>query len=70
MFNFNFYTPTRVVFGKETEYRIGKLVKNVNCKKVLLHYGSGFSDALKNPWTRPESPMWSLAVLSQTHVFP
>ena len=23
MFNFNFYTPTRVVFGKETEYRIG-----------------------------------------------
>lgn len=33
MFNFNFYTPTRVVFGKETEYRIGKLVKNVNCKK-------------------------------------
>ena len=41
MFNFNFYTPTRVVFGKETEYRIGKLVKNVNCKKVLLHYGSG-----------------------------
>ena len=27
MFNFNFYTPTRVVFGKETEYRIGKLVK-------------------------------------------
>ena len=30
MFNFNFYTPTRVVFGKETEYRIGKLVKNVN----------------------------------------
>ena len=41
MFNFNFYTPTRVVFGKETEYLIGKLVKNVNCKKVLLHYGSG-----------------------------
>ena len=41
MFNFNFYTPTRVVFGKETEYRIGKLVKNGNCKKVLLHYGSG-----------------------------
>lgn len=41
MFNFNFYTPTRVVFGKETEYRIGKLVKNVNCKKVLLHYGGG-----------------------------
>ena len=41
MFNFNFYTPTRVVFGKETEYRIGKLVKNANCKKVLLHYGGG-----------------------------
>ena len=41
MFNFNFYTTTRVVFGKETEYRIGKLVKNVNCKKVLLHYGIG-----------------------------
>ncbi len=76
MFNFNFYTPTRVVFGKETEYRIGKLVKNVNCKKVLLHYGSGsvirsgLLGRIKSPWTRPESPMWSLAVLSQTHVFP
>ena len=41
MFNFNFYTPTRVVFGKNTEAQIGTLVKNVNCKKVLLHYGSG-----------------------------
>ncbi len=27
MFNFNFYTPTRVVFGKNTEAQIGTLVK-------------------------------------------
>lgn len=41
MHNFNYYTPTRVVFGRGTEDQIGALVKAQNCKKVLLHYGSG-----------------------------
>ena len=41
MHNFDLYTPTKVVFGKDTEARIGKLVKEQACKKVLIHYGSG-----------------------------
>ena len=39
--NFNYYTPTQVVFGKDTEKQVGELVKAQNCKKVLLHYGGG-----------------------------
>ncbi|MCR5723626.1 MAG: iron-containing alcohol dehydrogenase [Treponema sp.] len=41
MNNFEFYAPTRVVFGRGTESRVGELVAGCNCKKVLLHYGSG-----------------------------
>lgn len=41
MFNFNYYTPTKVVFGKGTENQVGSLVKAQGCKKVLIHYGSG-----------------------------
>lgn len=41
MFNFTYYTPTKVVFGRETEKKIGGLVKAQNCKKVLIHYGGG-----------------------------
>lgn len=41
MFNFTYYTPTKVVFGKEAEKEVGSLVKAQNCKKVLIHYGSG-----------------------------
>ncbi len=39
--NFVYYTPTKVVFGKQTEEQVGVLVKAQGCKKVLLHYGSG-----------------------------
>lgn len=41
MFDFNYYTPTKVVFGKNAEQQVGKLVKDTHCKKVLIHYGSG-----------------------------
>lgn len=41
MNNFEFYTPTRVVFGRNTEEKIGALVKAQKCKKVLIHYGGG-----------------------------
>lgn len=41
MLNFNYYTPTKVVFGKNTESEVGALIKEQNCKKVLVHYGSG-----------------------------
>ena len=39
MFNFNYYTPTQVVFGRDTEMEAGKLVKKYGGTSVLLHYG-------------------------------
>lgn len=41
MNNFNFYSPTFFVFGKEREVESGKLVKRFGGSKVLIHYGSG-----------------------------
>ena len=41
MFNFTYYTPTKVVFGKGAEDQAGTLVKAQGCKKVLIHYGGG-----------------------------
>lgn len=40
MENFEYYTPTKVVFGKGAEEKVGALVKQQGCKKVLVHYGS------------------------------
>lgn len=39
MLNFTYFTPTKVVFGKDTEKQVGALVKEQNCKKVLVHFG-------------------------------
>lgn len=39
MRNFEFFTPTKVVFGKNTEAQTGALVKAQGCKKVLVHFG-------------------------------
>ena len=41
MENFEFYSPTCFVFGKETENRAGELVKRFGGKKVLIHYVDG-----------------------------
>ena len=41
MNDFNYYAPTKVVFGKGAEQKVGNLIKEQNCKKVLIHYGSG-----------------------------
>jgi len=41
MFNFKYYTPTKVVFGKETELQVAELIKEFGGKKVLIHYGGG-----------------------------
>lgn len=41
MFNFDYFTPTKVAFGKDTVKRVGKLTKEFGGKKVLLHYGGG-----------------------------
>ena len=39
MQNFEFYTPTKVVFGRDTVEQLGALVAAQNCKKVLVHFG-------------------------------
>jgi len=41
MENFSFYSPTKFVFGKDTESQTGKLVKEFGGSKVLLHFGGG-----------------------------
>ncbi len=41
MDNFNFYSPTHFVFGKDEETRAGELVKKFGGSKVLVHYGGG-----------------------------
>jgi alcohol dehydrogenase YqhD (iron-dependent ADH family) len=40
MLNFDFYAPTRIVFGKNTQKQVGVLLKP-RAAKVLLHYGGG-----------------------------
>ena len=39
MFGFEYYTPTRVIFGKGSETRVGELVQEYGAQKVLIHYG-------------------------------
>lgn len=39
MLNFNYYAPTKVVFGKDTQKNAGQLVKEFGGSKVLVHFG-------------------------------
>ncbi|HEY5586060.1 MAG TPA: iron-containing alcohol dehydrogenase [Ruminiclostridium sp.] len=39
MKNFKYYTPTKVIFGKDTETQVGDLIEAQQCKKVLVHFG-------------------------------
>lgn len=41
MDNFTFYAPTYFAFGKDSEKRIGSLVRRFGGTKVLIHYGGG-----------------------------
>ena len=41
MFGFNYYTPTKVVFGKGTETKVAELIEEFGGTKVLIHYGGG-----------------------------
>jgi len=38
---FEFYTPTKVFFGKGRTRETGKILKEYGFRKILLHYGSG-----------------------------
>jgi len=39
--NFEFYAPTRMIFGKDTHLKVGKLIREYGFKKVLIHFGGG-----------------------------
>ncbi len=41
MRDFNFYTPTKIFFGKGKENQIGEIVKGYGFKKIMLQYGMG-----------------------------
>jgi len=51
--NFDFYSPTRVIFGKNTEGQIGSLIQEAGAANVLIVYGgksavrSGLLDTVK-----------------------
>lgn len=40
MENFQYYAPTKVVFGKGTENKAGQLVKEQNCGRCLFITGA------------------------------
>lgn len=54
MDNFNFYSPTEFVFGRNREVECGKYVRRYHGTKILLHYGnnsakkSGLLDRIKD----------------------
>ena len=41
MKDFNFYAPTRVVFGREAEEKLPQLIQQYGGRKVLVHFGGG-----------------------------
>lgn len=42
--DFQFYTPTRIVFGRSAEQQIASLVKAHGGHRILLHYGGGSAE--------------------------
>ncbi len=41
MFDFKYFAPTKVLFGKNTESKVADLIKEFGGTKVLIHYGGG-----------------------------
>lgn len=39
--DFNFYAPTRVVFGRDSEEQLPQLIRSYGGSRVLVHYGGG-----------------------------
>lgn len=66
--DFNFFAPTRIVFGKNAEMQIGDLVAQQNGHKVLVHYGggsaerSGLLDVVREQLKSHGIPLWNWAV--------
>ena len=39
--DFNYYAPTRVVFGRDSEKQLAQLIQQQGGTRVLVHYGGG-----------------------------
>ena len=39
MRSFEYFAPTKVIFGKDSHLQIGDILKKENCHKVLIHFG-------------------------------
>ena len=48
MIQFEFYSPTKVIFGKDTEQNAGKEIKARGGKRVLVHFGGDGSRLRKS----------------------
>jgi len=44
MNDFTYHTPTKVVFGRGAEAKLGELLREQGCRKVLIHYGGGSAE--------------------------
>lgn len=73
--NFQYYTPTKVIFGKGAENQVGELVKAYGSHKVLIHYGgnsavrSGLLDRVKGSLDAVKIPYVELGgVVPNPHV--
>ena len=63
MKDFNYYAPTEVVFGKESEEQVAQLVKKYGGTKVLVHYGGKSAERSR----RVSTSFWLwVAVVSST----
>ncbi|WP_367569378.1 iron-containing alcohol dehydrogenase [Lacrimispora sp.] len=41
MNNFEYYVPTRIIFGRDTQKQVGAIIREYGFKKVMIHYGGG-----------------------------
>ncbi len=79
MKDFDYYAPTEVVFGKDSEKEIGRLLRKYGAHKVLVHYGgisaekSGLLDVVRKQLDEAGIPFIELGgvvpnpVLSKVH---
>ncbi|MEL7608801.1 MAG: iron-containing alcohol dehydrogenase [Bacillota bacterium] len=44
MQSFEYYSPTKIFFGKDAHSKIGATLRDLGAKKVLLHYGGGSAE--------------------------
>lgn len=44
MYDFEYFAPTKVAFGKTSEEKLVGYIRETGCKKVLLHYGGSSAE--------------------------